>query len=38
MEPYRVPLQVHRYRPTGRRTVGRPKKRWKDSFRRILEA
>jgi hypothetical protein len=32
MEPYRVPLQVYRYRPTGRRNVGRPKKRWKEQF------
>jgi hypothetical protein len=30
MEPYRVPLQVYSYRPTGRRNVGRPKKRWKE--------
>jgi hypothetical protein len=27
MEPYRVPLQEYRYRPTGRRNVGLPKKR-----------
>jgi hypothetical protein len=32
MEPYRVPLQVYRYRPTGRRNVGRPKKRWEEQF------
>jgi hypothetical protein len=32
MEPYRVPLQVYRYRPTDRRNVGRPKKRWKEQF------
>jgi hypothetical protein len=32
MEPYRVPLQVHRYRPTGTRNVGRPRKRWKEQF------
>jgi hypothetical protein len=32
MEPYRVPLQVYRYRPTGRRNVGRPRKRWKEQF------
>jgi hypothetical protein len=32
MEPYRVPLQVYRYKPTGRRTVGRPRKRWKEQF------
>jgi hypothetical protein len=30
MESYRVPLQVYRYRPTGRRNVGRPRKRWKE--------
>jgi hypothetical protein len=32
MEPYRVPLLVYRYRPTGRRNVGRPRKRWKEQF------
>jgi predicted ArsR family transcriptional regulator len=32
IEPYRVPPQVYRYRPTGRRNVGRPKKRWKEQF------
>jgi hypothetical protein len=32
MEQYRVPLQVYRYRPTGRINVGRPKKRWKEQF------
>jgi hypothetical protein len=33
MGPYRVPLQVYRYRPTGRRNnVGRPRKRWKEQF------
>jgi hypothetical protein len=30
MEPYRVPLQVYRYRPTGRRNVERSRKRWKE--------
>jgi hypothetical protein len=32
IEPYRVPLQLYRYRPTGRRNVRRPKKRWKEQF------
>jgi hypothetical protein len=32
MEPYRVPLKVYRYRPTGKRNVGRRKKRWKEQF------
>jgi hypothetical protein len=25
-------LQVYRYRPTSRRNVGRPRKRWKEQF------
>jgi len=28
----RVPRQALRYRPEGRRNVGRPKKRWRDQF------
>jgi hypothetical protein len=32
MKPYRVPLQVYRYWPTGRRNVGRPRKRWEEQF------
>jgi hypothetical protein len=32
MEPYCVPLEVYCYRPTGRRNVGRPRKRWKEQF------
>jgi hypothetical protein len=32
MEPHRVPLQVYRYRLTGRINVGRPSKRWKEQF------
>jgi hypothetical protein len=32
MGPYRVPLQVYRYRPTDRRNVEQPRKRWKEQF------
>jgi len=28
----RIPKQALRYRPKGRRNIGRPKKRWRDQF------
>ena len=28
MPQNRIPLKSYRYRPQGRRTIGRPKKRW----------
>jgi hypothetical protein len=28
MPPNRIPLKSYHYRPQGRRTIGRPKKRW----------
>ena len=28
MPQYRIPLKSYYYRPQGRRTIGRPKKRW----------
>jgi len=29
MPPNRIPLKSYHYRPQGRRTIGRPKKRWR---------
>ena len=28
----RIPLKSYRYRPQGRRTIGRPKKRWREQL------
>jgi len=30
--PNRIPLKSYYYRPQGRRTIGRPKKRWREQF------
>jgi len=30
MDTNRIPKQALRYRQTGRRSIGRPKKRWRD--------
>jgi len=30
MPPKRIPLKSYHYRPQGRRTIGRPKKRWRE--------
>ena len=30
MPQNRIPLKSHQYRPQGRRTIGRPKKRWRE--------
>jgi hypothetical protein len=32
MPPNRIPLKSYHYRPQGRRTVGRPKKRWREQL------
>jgi hypothetical protein len=32
MPPNRIPLKSYHYRPQGRRTIGRPKKRWRDQL------
>ena len=32
MDTNRVPKQALRYRPKGRRNIGRPKKRWRDQL------
>jgi len=32
MDINRIPNQALRYRPKGRRNIGRPKKRWRDQF------
>jgi hypothetical protein len=32
MDRNRIPRQALRYRPEGRRNVGRPKKRWRDQL------
>jgi hypothetical protein len=31
MPQNRIPLKAYYYRPQGRRTIGRPKKRWRES-------
>jgi len=32
MPPNRIPLKSYHYRPQGRRTIGRPKKRWREQL------
>jgi hypothetical protein len=32
MDTNRVPKQTLKYRPNGRRNVGRPRKRWRDKL------
>ena len=32
MPQNRIPLKLYHYRPLGRRTIGRPKKRWREQF------
>jgi len=32
MSPNRIPLKSYHYRPQGRRTIGRPKKRWREQL------
>jgi len=32
MDRDRIPKQALRYRPKGRRNIGRPKKRWRDQI------
>ena len=32
MPQNRIPLKSSRYRPQGRRTIGRPKKRWREQL------
>jgi hypothetical protein len=32
MPQNRIPLKSYRYSPQGKRTVGRPKKRWKEQL------
>jgi len=32
MPPNRIPFKSYHYRPQGRRTIGRPKKRWREQF------
>ena len=32
MDTNRIPRQALKYRPEGRRNVGRPKKRWRDQL------
>ena len=34
MPPNRIPFQSYHYRPQGRRTIGRPQKRWRELWRR----
>jgi hypothetical protein len=32
MPPNRIPLKSYHYRQQGRRTIGRPKKRWREQL------
>jgi len=32
MPQNRIPLKSYRYRPQGRKTIGRPKKRWREQL------
>jgi hypothetical protein len=32
LPPNRIPLKSYHYRPQGRRTIGRPKKRWREQL------
>jgi hypothetical protein len=32
MPPNRIPLKLYHYRPQGRRTIGRPNKRWREQL------
>ena len=32
MPQNRIPLKSYHYRPQGRRTIGRPKKRWREQL------
>jgi len=32
MPQNRIPLKPYYYRPQGRRTIGRPKKRWREQL------
>jgi hypothetical protein len=32
MQRNRIPKQALQYRPTGRRNIGRPRKRWRDQL------
>jgi len=32
MPPNRIPLKSYHFRPKGRRTIGRPKKRWREQL------
>ena len=32
MDTNRIPKQDLQYKPTGRRNIGRPRKRWRDQF------
>jgi len=32
MPPNRIPFKSYHYRPQGRRTIGRPKKRWREQL------
>jgi hypothetical protein len=32
MDRNRIPKQALQYRPTGRRNIGRPRKRWRDQL------
>jgi hypothetical protein len=31
MEQIRIPLQAYKYRPSGRRDIGRPRRKWKET-------
>jgi hypothetical protein len=31
MEQTRIPLQAYKYQPSGKRDIGRPRRRWRDN-------
>jgi hypothetical protein len=35
MEHTRIPLQAYKYQPSGKRDIGRPRRRWRET---VLEA
>jgi hypothetical protein len=36
MEHTRIPLEAYKYQPSGKRDIGRPRRRWRDTT--VLEA
>jgi hypothetical protein len=38
MQHTRIPLQAHKYQPSGKRDINRPRRRWREREITILEA